>query len=604
MAQTSLERNKQVREINYLARDFDSYKTELIEYTKKYFPDDWQDFNEASGGMALLEMIAYIGDNLSFLIDRSVNECFIDRAIEPKNVYSLAKNMGYTPKFRTPSTTNVNISATFSDSSSSTSLFKLLKQSTVRTSITPSVNFQLLEDVDFSSSKNRTSSVPDTGFTTYTISNVPVIAGSSKKFETNIGQSTPFLRIDLPDSNITEITSVSSSDGYEWYKVNNLAENTIFYGEENTDNLTNEDVPYVLKLKKVPRRFIIEKTANNGTSIVFGSGDSSAEDSEIIPNPDDFVLSPSLRGSPSGFAPSLVDSSNFLNTKSMGISPKNVKMTVNYRVGGGLESNVGRGNINSFVTRQISFLDTSLPTTNPTLVNTILNSLTVSNPEQATGGKESESLQSIKRNSVSFFNSQNRCVTLQDYQVRVLSMPGNFGSVYRCNVRKDPSKLNGIELFLCGINSNQNLINVNSVLKNNVERYIKRFKSFSDTIKISDPTIINIGVDFSIVPSSTVTPNEALLDALLLIKDLFRISRTNFGDSIVLSDIAARVQSLKTVQSVDDFKIINKNFNQNVNYSDFVFNVRYNTRNGVLRFPSNALWEVKYPNSDIVGRLA
>lgn len=292
MTQSTSERNNQIREINYLARDFDSYKKELIEYTKKYFPDDFQDFNEASGGMALIEMIAYLGDNLSFLIDRSVNECFIDRAIEPKNIFSLAKNLGYKPKFTTPASVDLTLSATFNNSTSSQSVFSILKGTRVTTDTIPSQDFELLENVDFSNNSNRSSSVPESGFTTYAVSGVKAAAGITKTFKYSAGNPREFLSLELPDTNITEVVSVSSSDGFEWYEVNNLAENTIFYGDENTDNTTNDDVSYVLRLKRVPRRFIVEKKSGNRTCIVFGSGDSSLEDSEIIPNPDDFVLPP------------------------------------------------------------------------------------------------------------------------------------------------------------------------------------------------------------------------------------------------------------------------------------------------------------------------
>lgn len=602
MVQTTLERNKSVREINYLARDFNSYKNELIEYTKKYFPNDWQDFNEASGGMALIEMISYLGDNLSFLIDRSVNECFIDRAIEPRNIYSLARNMGYNPKLQTPAIVNVNVSATFNDTTSAASIFKVLKGSRVKTSFTPSVNFEITEDIDFSSASNR-ETVRDGGLTTYTVTGVSAIAGFSKTFSTTVTNPTPFLRIVLPDSNVSEIVSVKSIDGSEWYKVNALSENTIFYGDENEDSTSNDETPYVLKIKRVPKRFVVETGAGNRVSLVFGSGTSTAEDSEIIPNPEDFSLSPTLRGSPSGFSPSLVDSSNFLNTRTLGLAPNNTTLEIKYRVGGGIDSNVGRFTVNDFSVRNIEFIDPNFNSSNPVLASNVLQTLSVINPEQATGGSESEGIESIKRNAISFFNAQNRAVTLQDYQVRVLSMPNSFGSVYRCSVRKSSKNVNGIDLILCGINSNRNLVNVSDVLKNNVEKYIKQFKSFSDTIQILNPDIVNIGFEFSISPSNTVTPNQALLESILLLRDFFEISQTNFNDSIVIPDIISRLQALSSVRSVNQFKIVNKNVNESSDYSSYIFDINSNTKNGVLKFPQNAIWELKFANKDIVGKI-
>lgn len=604
MTQTTSERNKQIREINYLARDFDSYKKELIEYTKKYFPDDFQDFNEVSGGMALIEMIAYLGDNLSFLIDRSVNECFIDRAIEPKNIFSLAKNLGYKPKFTTPAAVDLTLSATFNNSTSSQSVFSILKGTRVTTDTIPSQDFEIIENVDFSSNSNRSSSVPESGFTTYAVSGVKAIAGITKTFKYSAGNPREFLSLELPDINITEIVSVSSSDGFEWYEVNNLAENTIFYGDENTNNATKDDVPYVLRLKRVPRRFIVEKKSGNRTCIVFGSGDSSLEDSEIIPNPDDFVLPPSLRGSPSGFTPALVDSSNFLNTKTLGVAPKNTVITVNYRIGGGIDSNVGRNTLKKLSNRIISFKNPNILNTNNKLAQTVLQTISVNNLEQATGGKEPESVTSIKQNALSFFNAQNRAVTIQDYQVRVLAMPSSFGSVYRSFARKDPNNISGVEIIIAAIDSNGFITEANGVLKNNVEKYIKQFKSFSDNVRISDPRIVNIGVNFSIVPAANVVPNQALLDSLLLMKDLLRTNTTNFNDNLVIADFISRIQSLSSVRSVINLNFTNINSSTNTDYSDFVFNIKSNTRNGILSFPPDVIWQVKFPDKDIVGRLA
>ena len=65
------------RDLNYLSKDFDSIKSNLVDYVKRQFPNTWRDFNDASGGMAILELMAYVGDVLSFNIDRQVNEAYM-----------------------------------------------------------------------------------------------------------------------------------------------------------------------------------------------------------------------------------------------------------------------------------------------------------------------------------------------------------------------------------------------------------------------------------------------------------------------------------------------------------------------------------------------
>ena len=186
-----------------------------------------------------------------------------------------------------------------------------------------------------------------------------------------------------------------------------------------------------MQYKKIPYRFTTEVANNGKTTIIFGGGTSDLEDSEMIPNPEDFVLPPTLRGSPSGFAPAVVDSANFLKTKGLGYAPRDVNIDVKYRYGGGNETNVGPRTLNRFVSRVIQFATPDYANDNPQITTDILGTLSVSNVEQASGGADPETQTSIKQNALQYFNSQNSAVTLQDYQVRVLSMPSDFGSVFR-----------------------------------------------------------------------------------------------------------------------------------------------------------------------------
>ena len=201
--------------------------------------------------------------------------------------------------------------------------------------------------------------------------------------------------------------------------------------------------------------------------------------------------------------------------------------------------------------------------------------------------------------------SQLRCVTLQDYQARIMSMPSQFGSVFRSFVRKDPNNSMGVELFIVTRNSEQQLTLSSGVIKNNIETYIKNFKSFSDTIKISNGRIINIGVDFTIVPKANVNAQEALMECILVLQRLLDTSRTNFNDSIVIPDLQARLQSLQKILAVPNLKIVNKTVTVGSRvYSGAEFNINANTSSGILKLPVDAVWEMKYPNFDIIGRTA
>ena len=591
------------RDINYLSKDFDSIKADLMDYVKRHFPSDWRDFNDASGGMALLELIAYVGDILSFNIDRQVNEAYINRAVELKNIVSLAQNFGYKPKNQTPAVVNLSVSADFTESTSAETLFTLKKGATVLTNYEPVVSFETLSDVDFSSPTNRIVKT-SAGVTSISVSGVSAVAGISKIFRYRANDPVKFLKITLPDSNINEIMSVTASDGSEYFEVDNLARDTIFVGDVNTDS-SSGDAGYIMRLKRVPKRYVVERDPTGLTSVRFGPGVLMESDADVIPNPNDFVLPPTLRGSPSGFAPAAIDSTNFLKTKSLGVAPQNTDIVINYRSGGGVTTNVGVGSLTRVINKDLVFNQPNIESLSATVVTNITNSVACSNGEQASGGEQAETVASIRENAVYNMGSQLRCVTLQDYQARIMAMPSQFGSVFRSFVRKDPNNSMGVELFLITRNNKQQLTLPSGVIVNNIETYIKNFKSFADTVKISPGRVINIGVDFTIVPKPDVNAQEALMECLLVLQRLFDTARTNFNDNIIIPDIQARLQSLQKVMSVPNLKIVNKTTTVGTRtYSGTEFNINANTSSGILKFPMDSVWELKYPNFDIIGRTA
>ena len=197
-----------------------------------------------------------------------------------------------------------------------------------------------------------------------------------------------------------------------------------------------------------------------------------------------------------------------------------------------------------------------------------------------------------------------RAVTLQDYQARIMAMPTQFGTVFRSYAMKTPNNNLGATIYTISRNSDLNLINTPGVVKNNIITYLDRFKSFSDTIAIASGRIINIGIDFSLVIESGYNSSEVLLAALIMLKNRFVNSNTNFNDNISLSDIMAKIQGIDGVTSVERFDIVNKTAVNNEGgrtYSGFNFDIKANTFSGILSFPYNAIWEMKYPNFDIVG---
>ena len=475
----------------------------------------------------------------------------------------------------------------------------------VFTNFEPVVSFETLNEVDFGQPENRIVGPSVGGITTISVSGVSAAAGITKTFSHTVNDPVKFLKITLPDRNISEVVSVSATDGAEYFEVDSLAKDTIFVGDINGDAGSSGDAAFILKIKRVPKRYTIEREPTGLTSIRFGPGILTEEDSEVIPNPNDFVLPPSLRGSPSGFAPAAIDSTNFLKTKSLGAAPRNTTMVVTYRQGGGVIGNVAPLSLTRMVQKEVVFANPSFSTDSAAVAQTIFNSIGCSNGDQATGGEEAESIASIRINAINNMSSQMRCVTLQDYQVRVMSMPSQFGTIFRSFARKNSGSNLGVELVMITRNAQGQLTLPTDVIINNVEKYIQQYKSFSDSVFFTPGRIINIGINFTIVPAPNANFSEALMSTILLLQSTFSTSLTNFNDSIVISEIIALIQSQKTVLSVPDFKIVNKTASiGSRNYSGTFFDIRANTIAGILSFGPTDVWELKYPNFDIIGRSA
>jgi len=184
-------------------------------------------------------------------------------------------------------------------------------------------------------------------------------------------------------------------------------------------------------------------------------------------------------------------------------------------------------------------------------------------------------------------------------------MPANFGTIFRSFVRKDPTNNLGVQMFLITRNNIGNLTMPSDVIKNNIETYIKNFKSFSDTVRMTNGRIINISVDFTIVPMAEVNESQAMMECILVLQKYFDTARTNFNDSIIISEVQARLQALKSVRAVPILNLYNRVGTVDGRaYSGTEFNMKANTTSGIVKFPQDAVWELKYPNFDIISKVA
>jgi hypothetical protein len=607
------------RNINYLNRDFTTLRNTLIEYTKTYFPDTYNDFSPASPGMMFMEMAAYVGDVLSFYLDNQVQETFIQYARQTTNIFDLAYMLGYKPKATNVSTVDIDfyqqLPAIGSGINNSPDYSYALAFASNTSVTNGSVNFLINNPIDFSLS----SSSDPTEITIYEVqAGEPILYLAKKtrqaysseiKITTfSFGSYQQFPTVNIQDSNIIGILDIIDSSGNTWYEVDYLAQETILdsiknNNPNNPDFSSSDNAPYLLKLKKVQRRYSTRLLDNSTLQLQFGAGNPNDTDEEIIPNSNNIGIGlPFGRNSlTTAYSPT-----NFMYTNTYGTAPVNTTLTVRYLVGGGVNSNVAANTLNILKTNP-QFINTNL---NIITANNIFNSVAVNNTAAASGGKSGDTAQEIRQNTLANFQTQLRTVTPDDYLVRALSISPKYGTVAKAYI--EPTKINTstpgetssiLNLYVLGYDVNSNLVTSSPLVKQNLTTYLSQYRIINDTISIKDAFIINIGVDFEIITLPNFNNSEVLLKCIAALQGYFAIGNWQINQPIILRDVYILLDRIGGVQTVKNITINNK-VGRSLGYSNFAYDMTAAIYNNVI-YPSldPSIFEVKYPNQDIQGRV-
>ena len=634
---------KSVKEVRYLNKDFTSFKNNLIEFTKIYFPKQYNDFNEASPGMMFIEMASYVGDVLSYYVDNQFKESLLAFAEEKRTVYNMAQSLGYKPKLSSASALEIDVFQTVpalasgaggSYSTKPDLNYALTLKSGMEIVSDTGVSFITTEDCNF---KFSSSYDPMTVTVYESANNVPVTYLLKKGVRASSGTVTEesfsfnaaekYKRIALANQNVLEVISCVDSDGNDWYEVPFLAQDTVFEDMQNTQQnddqlyVYSDQAPYLLKLIRTSRRFTTFIREDGRTELRFGAGTSDNPDEEIIPNPDE--VGSSLPGSPS-YLNTAFDPSNFLSTKAYGQAPSNTSLTITYRYGGGVDSNVRANSVRSIQSANIHLDDTSL---DAGLATATKNSIAINNPTPAAGGRSAESIVEVKNNALAYFQAQQRAVTKDDYIARIYALPPKYGNIAKAYIVQD-SQLDSksgasadarianplaLNMYLLGFDSNKKLTTVNQAVKENVQTYLTQFRMVTDAVNIKDAFVINIGVKFSLLTKVGYNKEEVVLRAIQRVKDFFNIDNWQIGQPIVLADLAYQLSLVNGVSAVvppeednpngHPVLIINK-FKSSSGYSGNAYDMVAATKDGVV-YPSldPSCFELKFPNTDIEGRV-
>ena len=607
------------RDIKYLNKDFASFRANLIEYTKTYFPQTYSDFNESSPGMMFIEMASYLGDVLSYYIDDSLKESMMLYAEDRENVITLAQYLGYKAKVTSPALVDISvyqlvpaIGSGVNNQPDSTYYLRI-NEGMVVESVSTGTLFRTTELLDFNVKDGREISVHETDVvngepTLYLVKKkVQAISAEVKTVEQTFGSPEQYSKIDITDTNVIQIYDVRDSSDNKWYEVPYLAQEMVYIDYPATEQYDTQLSPYkdtvpnILKLLKTSRRFVVKTNADNSTSLVFGGGNSTSGDETLIPNFKNVGL-----GLPSSIdrLGASFDPANFLKTRTYGQAPSSTTLTVSYLVGGGVSSNVQKGDLTKI--RRISFDDNTsgLTTAQINLLSQMQQSVAVENEEPATGGRGAETIEEIRENALATFGSQNRAVTAKDYQIRALSLPPKYGGIakaYCAPYGKVDDPTFAMNLYVLGYDDDKKLSTLNKAVKENLKTYLGEYRLLTDGVNIIDGFVINIGVDFEIEVYGSYNKREVLTKVIEKLTDYFNIDNWTFNMVVNISEVELLIAGVEGVSTVPKVEIVNKCMGQ---YSRHSYDIGEATR-GKKVYPSldPSIFEVKYPNKDIKGRV-
>ena len=607
------------RDINYINRNFSDIKNRLIEFSKTYFPNTYNDFSPTSPGMMFMEQAAYVSDIMSFYLDNQLQETFTQFARQTNNLYELAYMFGYKPKATSAAQVEVQlyqqIPALSDGSPDYDYALTIGENTTLQSSLNPDSTFLIQDKCDFSFSSSLDATEISIYQVTGTTPQYYLLKKSRKAISANINTetftfSTPqqFQTINIQADNIIKVLDITDSEGNIWNEVDYLGQEMVFDSIKNTNsndpnNVADAgEVPYLLQLKKVQRRFATRFTSATNLQIQFGAGNPNDTDELITPNPNNVGIGLPFEQDKltTAFSPT-----NFLFTNTYGIAPSNTTLTVRYLTGGGVNSNTAAGTLTQLTGDNVKFNNVNL---NSVMAQYVFSSIAAANPKAADGGKAGDTDEQIRQNTLMQIAAQQRTVTLDDYKVRAMSMPSDFGTIAKLYMEKPTldnqvSTVETLCMYILSQNGAGNLSTPTEALKKNLRTYLSQYKMIGDSIEIKNAYIINIAIDFEIIVLPNFINSQVILSCINKLKEYFNQNEWQINQPILINDLYVLLDKIKGVQTVKNIKFINKAGIPS-GYSEYGYDIEGATLNGVI-YPSldPSIFEIKYPNNDIKGRV-
>lgn len=591
------------KKISYLARSFDDIKSELLNFSKKYYPELSDNFNDASVGAWMLDMVSAVGDDLAYHTDRMYQETNINSANSRSSILNNARMNGIKIPGAKSSLCEVELSCTvgIKDNSPNVEELPVLKMGgTVGNS---SYTFELTEDVNFAEQFNKDGFsnrkiVPtrdNNGIITgYTITkNTIVVGGQSKIYKKVILEDDlkPFMEIVLPEQNIMSVESIIFKETsnftndpqmyeffvddeefkvknedittYRYFEVDSLSDQyrfgTEMYYDSNSDDSNTVKYPPLQEVCITYGEEINseeDNSAMNGNRTVnirnYYQGKWKPIVQKFITEYTDNNYLKIIFGCATDIVETPINTSKYaenimskmVNNKMLGILPKaGWTMYVLYRVGGGTETNLAQGAINKLLNVDIVFNEGSnLP---PSGKTSVIKSLSVYNPTTSIAGKDAPSTEELKYLVKYSIPTQDRCVTLKDYKAKILQIPPKYGCPFRCNAMEENNK---IIIPMLGLNYNGKLDStLPEILVNNVKEWLSNYKNLTDYIEMRSGKIYNLGFDVDVFVDKNYTTQDVIASIINKVYDYMDVNKRDMGDDIFIGDLEREINNLDGV---------------------------------------------------------
>ena len=594
--------SKKLQAINYTSRDFASIRRDLENFTKRYYSNSYKDFNQASFGSLMLDTVAYIGDILSFYVDYQANESFLETAIEYNNVLRLCRQLGFklnpNPSSYGILTLYIKVPASTSAQGPDLAYVPVLQAGSECTSDTGGF-FTLIDDIDFRKEQNQivVSDATATGAPTHFVIRAQGRATSGRigRDKFTVGRFERFRRIPLSISKINNVVSIYDTQGHRYYEVDHLSQNVIYKAIRNT-SATRVSVANILKPFPVARRFTVE-FVDGKTYVQFGYGSDSELTTDAVTNPANLMLDMNGRDyiTDVGFDPT-----NLLSTDKFGIAPSNTELIVSYRYNTTTDVNAPVNSITTVSRAKLVYGDETLLVTKKKA--RVKDSLEVVNEEQFVGSISLPTSEEVKQRTYSFFATQNRAVTAEDYKALCYAMPGKFGAVKRVSIVRDfDAYKRNLNLYVISENMSGKLTLPNTTLKNNLKNWISQYKMINDTVDILNAKIVNFGIEFEVVVDLSANKYSVINKASLALAKKFAITY-DIGEPILISDAFRILNKVEGIMDVIDVKIVEKS-GTSYNGDSYDFNANLSADGRRVLGQENLIFELKFPSNDIKGSI-